>query len=161
MSVITVPILFKFGGFPFPTDFIKIDTFDISPNQRQDLDSYTDAFGETHRNAIPCTKTQIKFKTRQLRNREFDYLMSGIVGAYDDALERMAGGCEYWDFEYNKMRTGRKMYLDPSVHFKLVNLIPQNASDRQGGEIYLIDEIDWIFIEYGHRFNKSDHYGPN
>lgn len=154
MSRITVPTLFKFGGFTFPTDYIKIDTYEAAPNQRQDLDSYTDASGETHRNALAKVKTQVTFTTRQLRNSEFEGLMAGITGAYDNPNERDAHNCEYWDWEYQKMRTGRHMYLDPSLKIKVVNLIP---SERNPGaanydhnlEVYLIDEIKWTFIEYG------------
>ena len=49
--------LFKFGNYTFPNKYILWDTFETNPNQRQDLDSYTDANGLTHRNAISHTKT--------------------------------------------------------------------------------------------------------
>ena len=45
--------LFKFGNYTFPDTYIAEGGYEIKPNQRQDLDSYTDQTGLTHRNAIP------------------------------------------------------------------------------------------------------------
>lgn len=129
--------LFKFGNYVFPNKYINWDTFDIKPNQRQDLDSYTDANGETHRNAIPHTKTQIQFTTKQMSESSLKAIMDKMVENYKNAKERDAN-CTYYDTEYFSYKTGH-FYLDPSLQTKILGL--------KNGKLWF-NEITWLFIEY-------------
>ena len=129
--------LFKFGEYTFPDKFIKFDTFDVAPNQRQDIDSYTDANGVTHRNAISHTKTQIQFTVRSVKETVMESIMSGISGNYINANERDAY-CTYYDPETITYKTGH-FYLDPSLKFRLKGV--QN-------EELLYGETQFLFIEY-------------
>lgn len=131
-------VLFQFGNFKFPDKYIKWDTFDIAPNQRQDLDSYTDGYGVTQRNALAHTKTQVSFTTLAMSGAEMDSIIFGLASNYINYNERDAN-CTYYDPESRTSKTGH-FYLDPSVKFRIKKISGNNV-DRYG-------EMTWTFIEY-------------
>lgn len=130
-------VLFKFGEFNFPNRHIKFDTYSIAPNQRQDIDSYTDANGVTHRNALEHTKTQVQFTTWEMKESDMDYIMSNIVQNYMNPNERNAL-CTYFDPETRTYKTG-VFYLDPSLQFRICSIT--NGILNYG-------ETQFTFIEY-------------
>ena len=71
-------VLFKFGDYEFPSEYIAEGGYSCKPNQRQDLDPYTDATGLTHRNALQHTKTEVSITTRS--NLTWDEMTSIIQG---------------------------------------------------------------------------------
>ena len=120
--------LFQFGSYEIPSTLIAEGGYDILPNQRQDLDPYTDQFGVTQRNALAHTKTQITITTRAgLTWNEVLGLFHGITSNYANERERSAN-CTYIDTEhptsdgnggyYFPEKTG-KFYLDPSFSTKI------------------------------------------
>lgn len=110
--------LFKFGSYEFPSNLIAKDGYDIKPNQRQDLDPFTDQTGLTHRNALAHTKTEITITTRNnLTWAEVQSIMQGLTSNYINSAERDAN-CEYFDTETFTIKQGH-MYLDPSQSFKI------------------------------------------
>lgn len=129
--------LFRFGNYTFPGKYILWDSFEINPNQRQDLDSYTDANGLTHRNAISHTKTQIQFTTMEIPEKSMKSIMEHMTENYLNAKERDAN-CTYYDTEHFKYKTGH-FYLDPSFQMKLLGV--------KDGELWF-NEATWLFIEY-------------
>ncbi len=131
--------LFKFRDFKFPNEHIRLDTFKVKPNQRQNLDAYTDGNGVTHLNALNHSKTQVTFTTNSMDNASFRHIMDNIVKNYSNDRERSAL-CTYYDPEYDRYGTG-KMYLDPSVEFTMKKLT------EDGKNIERYGEISWLFIE--------------
>jgi hypothetical protein len=129
--------LFKFGEYKFPKNLMEWDKYDCYPSQRQDLDSYTDANGLTHRNAIEHTKTKVEFTTRQMTESKMDNVMSNMEQNYINSKERDAY-CTYYDMESRTYKTGH-MYLDPSLKFHVIG-------ERNGNLIY--GETTFKFIEY-------------
>ena len=129
--------LFKFGNYTFPNKYIKFDTFDVAPNQRQDLDSYTDGNGVTHRNALEHTKTQVQFTIIGVKENVMDEIMSNVSSNYMNNNERDAN-CTYYDPETRSYKSGH-FYLDPSLQFKL-------KGEQNGSLIY--GETQFLFIEY-------------
>lgn len=101
--------LFKFGSYAFK-GMIKAETYEVIPNARQDLDSYRDADGVLHRNALSHTATQVNFTIRAHTLAEHKAMMSAITSNYTNDNERSAE-CSYYDTEYCKYKTG-KFYLD-------------------------------------------------
>lgn len=130
---------FTFGNFAFPDNLIKWNTPKPKPNQRQDLDSYTDGYGVTQRNALAHTKTEISFTTLPMSGENFRYIMDNITSNYINYNERDAN-CTYYDDESGSFKTGH-FYLDPSIEF------PRKQVDKNGIPTKY-DEITWIFIEY-------------
>lgn len=131
-------IIFKFGSYQFPNNYINWDTIKIKPKQRQDLDSYTDLDGVTHRNALEHTKSQVQFSTRPLRESQVNEIMDGITSSYIDTKQRDAN-CEYFNPEDRDVSSGH-FYLDPSMEFSIKGM------DNTGEFLY--DPIDFLFIEY-------------
>ena len=109
--------LFKFGTYVIPNQYIADEGYECTPNQRQDLDPFTDQYGVTHRNALQHTKTDITLSFRDLKWEEFQTLITNIVSNYVTINERDAQ-CEYLDMETFTMKEGH-FYLDPSCKFKL------------------------------------------
>ena len=72
--------VFKFGTYIIPTSYIAEGGYDCKPNQRQDLDPFTDQFGVTHRNALQHTKTDISLTIRSLSWTDFSTLISKFIG---------------------------------------------------------------------------------
>lgn len=130
--------LFQFGDYIFPNKYIKFDSYDIAPDQRQDMDSYTDGNGLTHRNALEHTKTNITFTTNQMPESEMDAILSGLERNYINQNETDAD-CVYYNPRKRTYSTGH-FYLDPSVKFRIKKI--------DGGKKIHYGETQWIFIEY-------------
>ena len=112
--------VFKFGTYEIPNELIAESGYECTPNQRQDLDPFTDQFGVTHRNALQHTKSDITITFRTLKWSEFQTLVSNIVANYVTINERDAQ-CTYLDLETLTMKEGH-FYLDPSCKFKIKKL---------------------------------------
>lgn len=130
---------FRFGSFDFPENLIKWGAVNVSPNQRQDMDSYTDGYGVTQRNALAHTKTQVQFTTLPMRGTDMDMVMAGITSNYINPKERDAN-CTYYDDESRGFKTGH-FYLDPSLQF-VRNEVGKDGRPTKYGE------MQWTFIEY-------------
>jgi len=115
----TTSYLFQFGTYQIPNEYIAEGGYEIAPNQRQDLDPYTDANGITHRNTLEHTKTDITIAIRNLKWEQFTSLISGLVTNYI-SNERDAI-CSYFDMETMTVKSGH-FYLDPSCKFKVRRL---------------------------------------
>lgn len=131
--------LFQFGNYIFPNKYIKFDTYDIAPDQRQDLDSYTDGNGLTHRNALEHTKTDITFTTLQMPESAMNSILSNLELNYINPNETDAN-CVYYNPRKRQYSTGH-FYLDPSVQFRI------KKADDDGKKINY-GETQWTFIEY-------------
>ena len=128
--------LFKFGDFIFPNKYIKWDSYDSAPSQRQSLDAYTDANGVTHDNALEHSKTEIKFTTLKMWEDEWENIMNNMVRNYINFKARDAH-CSYFDFETCQYKTGH-FYFDKSFR--------ASANVIEGRLKY--NEAEWTFIEY-------------
>lgn len=127
--------LFKFGNFEFPSELIAEGGYDVKPNQRQDLDPFTDQTGLTHRNSLSHTKTEITITTRNnLSWNEVRTIMTGLTSNYINRAERDAN-CEYFDPEFFEVKSGH-LYLDPSQSFK-INIYKERY-----------ESIKFTFVEY-------------
>lgn len=115
-----VQYAFQFGSYTIPNSYIAEDGYDCTPNQRQDIDPYTDGNGITHRNALDHTKSDVIITFRALSWNKFTSLVQGISSNYINPKERDAL-CTYLDMETMTMKTGH-MYLDPSCKFKVKTL---------------------------------------
>lgn len=130
---------FRFGSYDFPDRLIKYEGVGVAPNQRQDLDSYTDGYGVTQRNALAHTKSQIKFTTLAMSGEEMRAIMQGITSNYINSKERDAN-CTYYDDEYGTFSSGH-FYLDPSLEFNRKEV-------DESGKVVKYGEMQWTFIEY-------------
>lgn len=131
--------LFQFGDFIFPNKYIKFDTYNTAPDQRQDKDSFTNGKGVTIRNALEHTKTNITFTTCQMPESVMDTITASLERNYKNQNETDAD-CVYYNPRKRQYYTGH-FYLDPSVQFRIKKV------DDAGKKI-VYGEMQWIFIEY-------------
>lgn len=128
--------LFSFGGANFD-NVIKADSYKITPNARQDLDSYRDADGVLQRNALSHTATIVEFDTKVMHEPEMQALMSSIRGSYINYAERDAN-CNYYDPESGSTKSGH-FYIDSNLSFSIKQV--------WDGVIFY-DETHFKFVEY-------------
>lgn len=130
---------FRFGSFDFPDKYIKHGAFNVKPNQRQSIDAYTDAFGVTHDNGVPHTKTEVSFTTLGMTGVEFRAVMDSITSNYIDYILRDAD-CTYYDDESGTFKTGH-FYFDKSFQVNREEVDKSGVPKKYG-------EMTWTFIEY-------------
>jgi hypothetical protein len=128
--------VFKFGNADF-TYLIRAESYDITPNARQDLDSYRDADGVLQRTALSHTATTVEFDVKMLREPQMRKLMDAITGSYINYNERDAQ-CTYYDPETGKLKTGH-FYIDSNLKFGLYAV-------WNGEKVY--KETHFKFVEY-------------
>ena len=110
--------LFKFGSYEIPSTLIAEGGYEIKPNQRTDLDPFTDQTGITHRNALSHTKTEVVITLREgLSWSQVTGVIQGLRSNYTRWAERDAT-CEYYDPETNSNKSGH-MYLESSQGFTI------------------------------------------
>lgn len=131
--------LFQFGDYIFPNKYIEFDTYDIAPDQRQDMNSFFNGKGVTIRNALEHTKTNITFTTLQMPESAMDAITAALESNYINKNETDAN-CVYYNPRKRQYSTGH-FYLDPSVKFRIKKV------DNEGKKIKY-GEMQWIFIEY-------------
>lgn len=134
-------MLFKFGDFDL-TPYMVADSYDSQPNSRQDLDSYTDGYGVTRRNALNHTKTIVRFKTVEMDADTMKFIMDNIVRNYTNFNERDNDNCSYFDTELFINKTGAHFYLDPSFKQKVKYVDEVTLEPSRFGE------TTFLFTEY-------------
>ena len=82
--------LFSVNGDPFPHEYIALGTYNITPNQKQDDNSYTDGDGKLHRDVLPHERTKFEFTTPHIK--EADNRI--IQGLFPDTLTITV---KYWN----------------------------------------------------------------
>lgn len=82
--------LIKVGTYTIPLSVIRADSY-IVFRSVTDLDSFVDANGVLHRNALDHTANKVEFETvPQMNNTEFAALMSNIRSQFTAPKERKA-----------------------------------------------------------------------
>lgn len=82
--------LFKIGSYTFPLSLIKADSYQAYKSVT-DLDSYVDANGELHRNALDHLAYKVEFETpAMLNNTQMSALFTNIYAQFTNQLERKA-----------------------------------------------------------------------
>lgn len=83
--------LLKVGNYEIDgTYYINWDKYNVT-YQIQDLDSYRDANGVLHRNALPHVPIKVEFETREnLTNADMATFFGAIRSNYTNAAERKA-----------------------------------------------------------------------
>lgn len=127
---------FSFGSCTFD-HLIKAETYKITPNARQDLDSYRDTNGLLHRNALAHTATIVEFDTVPMWDSKFSSMMSAITSSYTNPNER-DGTATYFDEESQTSKTGH-FYLDSNFQVSVL---------QQWGSKTLYDSCHFKFVEY-------------
>lgn len=133
MSGFNGEYLIKVGTYKIPLSIMKYGTYQSSPAQRQDLDSYRDANGILHRTVLSHVASKIEFETIPMSVVDFRGFMDSLVAQYTNGPERKVT-LEYYEEEYGRYITGT-FYLPGTLTFPMLNK-----------EVY--DSCRIAFIEY-------------
>lgn len=106
--------MLKVGDRIFPNRFIAFDSWNSSPNQRTDEDSYTDGNGQLVRNILPHTRSKFTFETVDGLCLEDKMEMQSFFNRDDTTLS-------YWNDEINDYTSGRFYIADPNFPIKSVD----------------------------------------
>lgn len=123
----------KVNGTVFPNSLLSPGGYSVTPDRRQDKNSYTDGRGVTHRNILPVKRTTVKIKT-------VDKLTHGqllIVKSFFPNRDKVT--CEVWNVERNGYQT-ITAYV-PDVEYSIVHI------DKSGNFYY--DGVEFELIDYG------------
>ena len=129
--------IMKFGNDVFNMDWIFRDSFSITPNRRQDLDSYRNANGKLIRNVLDHTATTITFQTKPMTRHNFALMMEFIRNHFISSQERKVR-INYYSPDINAYRTG---------DFYMPDFEVQTIMQKKSGEL-LYNTCTLEFIEY-------------
>lgn len=133
--------LIKLGGSNgtvLPLKYMRFQTYNVTPQQRQDLDSTVDTSGYLHRHPVAHRRSKIEFNTPMMYNNDIENLMSMFRTAWTSDSERKLT-LEYYDPEANNYKTGT--FYMPDTEFNMTTI------DTARNTI-LYNELRFAFIEY-------------
>lgn len=133
--------LIKLGGASgtvLPMKFIKVEGYDIIPNQRMESEAKRAITGLLHRTTVEHTATKVEFNTPNLTNLEADEMMTLFRNAWTSVTERKLN-LQYYDMETNSYKTG-EFYM-PDIKFSIDHI------DNDLNMVYY-RETRIAFIEY-------------
>lgn len=131
--------LIKLGGSAgteLPMKYIKLDGYNITPNQRMESEAKRAITGLLHRTTVAHTASKIEFNTPIMTNNDVDAMMTLIRNAWSNTLERKLT-LQYYDMETNSYKEG-EFYM-PDVKFQILRI--------EGNTVYY-KENRFAFIEY-------------
>ena len=121
--------LVKVGTYIIPLSFIKAESYKVT-HLIQDLDSYRDADGVLHRNALSHVPDKCEFEcVPMLTNTEINTVVNSIRGQFTNAAERKASVTIYIP-ETDSYVTNEDMYMpDPeyNIYYADASIIQYNS----------------------------------
>lgn len=132
-TVNTPPVDWK-----FPLDKIRYESYKVTPDQNQDLNSTVDTTGNLHRYPLDHTRSKVEFNMPVMNNTEMNTIISTLSGYWNKPSERKVT-MEYYDPLTDGYKTG-SFYI-PDIDFVMMNV------DESSGKI-MYQETRIAFIEY-------------
>ena len=121
--------LVKVGTYTIPLSFIKAESYKVT-HLIQDLDSYRDADGVLHRNALSHVPDKCEFEcVPMLTNTEISTVVNSIRAQFTNAAERKASVTIYIP-ETDSYVTNEDMYMpDPeyNIYYADASIIQYNS----------------------------------
>lgn len=111
--------LVKVGGASgtiLPMKYIKVDGYNITPNQRMETEAKRDVTGHLHRNTVAHTASKIEFTTPYMTNLDMDAMMTLFRNAWTSVTERKLS-IEYYDMETNTYKVA-DVYM-PDIKYEI------------------------------------------
>lgn len=130
--------LIKLGSENFPLSFVYKDSYKITPNRRQDMDSQRNANGILIRNVLDHTASTISFTTKPMTNSDLASMMSFIRRKYINEKEKKLS-ITYYCPDLDDYKVG-EFYL-PDIEFPIMQVDVENRKIRYGS-------FTLEFIEY-------------
>lgn len=108
--------LIKINSDEFPLHCIIWESYEVTPNRRQDLDSTRNANGYLMRNVLDHTATTIQMDTKPLTNDKLAEMMRFITTRYTDAREKKVQ-LTYYCPDIDDYKTG--LFYIPDVQYPI------------------------------------------
>lgn len=129
--------LIRVGSYLIPNSIIALDTYDCTPDQRQDVDSYRDLNQDLHRNVADHYKSVVKFQSRNgLAESVIRPVIEGIQSNYTNVKERKVH-LQYFNTDTGSYSSGDFYLVQPQ--YKVIRI--------DGTQLYY-GGINFEFIEY-------------
>lgn len=130
--------LLKMGADIFPLSFVYKESYKVTPNRRQDIDSGRNANGVLERNVLDHAPSTISFQTKPMWNNDLEEMMSFIRSHYSVEKEKKVV-LEYFCPDINGYKVGE--FYVPDIEY------PINMVDLEQNRI-LYNGFTLDFIEY-------------
>ena len=131
--------LIKVGGANgtiLPMKFIKLDGYNITPNQRMETEAKRAVTGLLHRITVEHTASKIEFNTPNITNVDMNEMMTLFRNAWTDVSQRKID-LQYYDMETDSYKTGT--FYMPDIKFEI---------DHINGNVIYYKTTRVAFIEY-------------
>lgn len=129
--------LLKLGTYIVPEKCIQYDSYNVLLSTT-DLDSYRDANGVLHRNALSHKVAKVEFNTPIMNMSEFETFMANIRAQYSNAIEKRIANCSVYIIETNS-------YLTCAMY--LPDITPSILKKNSDGT-FLLNPVRFAFIGY-------------
>lgn len=126
------------GGTVLPMKYMKLDGYNITPNQRMEAEAARSITGVLHRTTVEHTATKIEFTTPNLTNKDINAMMRLFRNAWSSTAERKLN-LQYYDMETDSYKEGT--FYMPDIKFQIYK-----ADNIMNTLIYKETRI--AFIEY-------------
>ena len=110
--------LLKLGGSDgtaFPMKYIKLEGYNITPNQRMESEAKRAVTGVLHRTTVAHTATKIELNTPNMTNLDVDAMMTLFRNNWSSTAERKIT-LYYYDMETDSYQTGTFYMPDVKWH---------------------------------------------
>ena len=98
--------MLKVGDYTFPMNKIRLETYTIAPDQRQEFDSYVDGNGRLQRpNVVEHTRTKIEFETVYMSTSEMRTILNNVWANLTNVL-KLECTVTYYDIETDTYKSG-------------------------------------------------------
>ena len=124
------------GGTVFPMKYIKLEGYNITPNQRMESEAKRAVTGVLHRTTVAHTATKIELNTPNMTNLDVDAMMTLFRNYWTSTSERKLT-LQYYDMETDSYKEGT--FYMPDVKFII---------DHIDGNMVYYKETRVAFIEY-------------
>ena len=124
------------GGTVLPFKYIKVESYNITPNQRMESEAKRDVTGVLHRTTVAHTATKIEINTPVMTNLDVDAMMTLFRNAWSSVAERKLT-LYYYDMETDSYKEGT--FYTPDIKFTI---------DHIDGDMVYYKETRIAFIEY-------------
>ena len=124
------------SGTALPMQYIKLEGYDITPNQRMESEAKRAVTGILHRTTVDHTATKIEFTTPCLTDMDV-HALNGLLGEAWTSVSERKLELEYYDMETATYKTGT--FYMPDIKYQI---------DHIDGNVVYYKEITYKFIEY-------------
>ena len=124
------------GNTPLPLSFIKVQSYKVVPNRRQDLDSTRNANGVLQRTVLDHYASTVEFATIPMDNTQMAAFMSLIRSKYSIEKEKKIH-LTYYCPDTDSYKSGD--FYVPDIEFPIIYI---------DGTTIQYDSVTLEFIEY-------------